>query len=292
MSTPSIDALPTTPAHEWTESTTNALAEQPEQPPSLQRTISTPGPQLPGAYPRTTEDVKPIDTSALKPQNVLNTAKHYLPQVVTSYFEGVQPESKEPSTNNQNETVERSDSIKDSAITEPESVTNLSTRAVAGSSVGSQSSSLATPTASTVVSEFTAEPPQASHSASTLDGQKVLSSLESNNTDNVKLKNASTIADQGHEQQPMSASPETLPAFDTSTTLNSGSKFPESTPEAKSSNSSGSGISNGASAKNTTSSPSKSKFLDKIKGEVKVISGKLGKNEEKIEQGKRLLGKA
>jgi len=31
--------------------------------------------------------------------------------------------------------------------------------------------------------------------------------------------------------------------------------------------------------------------MNKIKGEVKVLSGKLGKNEEKIEEGRRMLGK-
>jgi hypothetical protein len=37
--------------------------------------------------------------------------------------------------------------------------------------------------------------------------------------------------------------------------------------------------------------PKKHSLLNKIKGEAKVISGKLGKNEEKVEEGKRLLGK-
>jgi uncharacterized protein YjbJ (UPF0337 family) len=31
--------------------------------------------------------------------------------------------------------------------------------------------------------------------------------------------------------------------------------------------------------------------LDKVKGEVKVISGKLAHNEEKVEEGRRLMGK-
>jgi hypothetical protein len=38
-------------------------------------------------------------------------------------------------------------------------------------------------------------------------------------------------------------------------------------------------------------SPHKSSFMDKIKGEVKVISGKLAHDEVKVEEGKRLLGK-
>ncbi|KAK0200562.1 hypothetical protein DFS33DRAFT_166928 [Desarmillaria ectypa] len=36
----------------------------------------------------------------------------------------------------------------------------------------------------------------------------------------------------------------------------------------------------------------KPKFLDKVKGEVKVLSGKLGNNESMIEEGKRMMGKA
>jgi hypothetical protein len=39
-------------------------------------------------------------------------------------------------------------------------------------------------------------------------------------------------------------------------------------------------------------SPHRSRFMDKIKGEVKVISGKLAHNEEKVEEGRRLMGKA
>ena len=32
-------------------------------------------------------------------------------------------------------------------------------------------------------------------------------------------------------------------------------------------------------------------FLDRIKGEAKVISGKLGRNERKVEEGRHLMGK-
>ncbi|ESK86501.1 hypothetical protein Moror_9852 [Moniliophthora roreri MCA 2997] len=38
--------------------------------------------------------------------------------------------------------------------------------------------------------------------------------------------------------------------------------------------------------------PRKAKLMDKIKGEVKVISGKLGGKEEKVEEGRRLMGKS
>ncbi|KAL0570524.1 hypothetical protein V5O48_011433 [Marasmius crinis-equi] len=37
--------------------------------------------------------------------------------------------------------------------------------------------------------------------------------------------------------------------------------------------------------------PRKPKLMDKIKGEVKVITGKLGGKEEKVEEGRRLMGK-
>lgn len=33
-------------------------------------------------------------------------------------------------------------------------------------------------------------------------------------------------------------------------------------------------------------------FMDKVKGEAKIISGKLGKDEKKVEEGKHLMGKA
>lgn len=41
----------------------------------------------------------------------------------------------------------------------------------------------------------------------------------------------------------------------------------------------------------SSGSPRKSRFFDKIKGEAKIISGKLGHNEEKVAAGKRLAGK-
>jgi hypothetical protein len=41
----------------------------------------------------------------------------------------------------------------------------------------------------------------------------------------------------------------------------------------------------------SSGSPHRSKFLDKVKGEVKVISGKLSHNEGKVEEGRRLMGK-
>ncbi|KAF5378476.1 hypothetical protein D9615_007081 [Tricholomella constricta] len=47
----------------------------------------------------------------------------------------------------------------------------------------------------------------------------------------------------------------------------------------------------GTSGPSKGSSPHKGTFMNKIKGEVKVISGRLAHNEVKIEEGKRLLGK-
>ncbi|KAF8981105.1 hypothetical protein BDQ17DRAFT_1379990 [Cyathus striatus] len=47
------------------------------------------------------------------------------------------------------------------------------------------------------------------------------------------------------------------------------------------------------SSKKTDSASGKEKhgFMDKIKGEMKVISGKLGHDEEKVELGKQMMGK-
>ena len=35
----------------------------------------------------------------------------------------------------------------------------------------------------------------------------------------------------------------------------------------------------------------KVKFIDKVKGEILVFAGKLGRNEKKVEEGKHLMGK-
>lgn len=45
------------------------------------------------------------------------------------------------------------------------------------------------------------------------------------------------------------------------------------------------------SSASTGGTPKKAKFMDKVKGEVKVIGGKITHNEEKIEEGKRMMGK-
>ncbi|KAF9021080.1 hypothetical protein BDZ89DRAFT_1138253 [Hymenopellis radicata] len=50
--------------------------------------------------------------------------------------------------------------------------------------------------------------------------------------------------------------------------------------------------SNGSGSSGTGSVGRKSTFMDKVKGEVKVLSGKLSHNEERIEEGKKLMGKA
>ncbi|KAL0952994.1 hypothetical protein HGRIS_007202 [Hohenbuehelia grisea] len=46
-----------------------------------------------------------------------------------------------------------------------------------------------------------------------------------------------------------------------------------------------------SSSMSTGGTPKKPGFMDKLKGEAKVISGKLGKNEEKVEEGRRMMGK-
>ena len=59
----------------------------------------------------------------------------------------------------------------------------------------------------------------------------------------------------------------------------------------------GNGISDvkeGAQVSNTkdSASPRKISFLDKIRGEMKVLSGKLGNNQDKITEGRKMMGKA
>ncbi|KAK0432777.1 hypothetical protein EV421DRAFT_1457406 [Armillaria borealis] len=53
-----------------------------------------------------------------------------------------------------------------------------------------------------------------------------------------------------------------------------------------------SGRSTSSNGSNNGSIGKKAKFMDKVKGEVKVLSGKLGNNESKIEEGRRMMGKA
>lgn len=131
-----------------------------------------------------------------------------------------------------------------------------------------------------------------------------------------KSTNLSTLADAGHDEQLSSVTSnlhqvtlnDSEDKFDVhapATPLDGGSKFKESSPSPvdtkTSGGSSGSvGKSSGKSAGSlatagtpgSPSSPHKSTFMDKIRGEAKLISGKLGKNEEKMEEGRRLLGKS
>ncbi|KAF8055194.1 hypothetical protein FPV67DRAFT_1436622 [Lyophyllum atratum] len=96
----------------------------------------------------------------------------------------------------------------------------------------------------------------------------------------------STTADAGHS--PVTQNHErdgstALNAPPADTTLKNGSKIENTTSRA-------SGSSKGHSTM-AAGSPHKSSFMDKVKGEVKVISGKISHNDEKVEEGKRLLGK-
>lgn len=56
-----------------------------------------------------------------------------------------------------------------------------------------------------------------------------------------------------------------------------------------------SGVTEGMQVSNAAkdnASPRKISFLDKIRGEMKVLSGKLGNNQDKIMEGKKMMGKA
>ncbi|RDB18271.1 hypothetical protein Hypma_000472 [Hypsizygus marmoreus] len=91
----------------------------------------------------------------------------------------------------------------------------------------------------------------------------------------------STRADAGHS--PIADKQSGIPASpsnQTHPTADEGPKDQKAVPAAKDENGGVSG------------SPHKSTFMEKIKGEVKVISGKLAHNEEKVEEGKRLMGKS
>jgi hypothetical protein len=106
---------------------------------------------------------------------------------------------------------------------------------------------------------------------------------------NLNTNTDSTRADVGH-------SPAEKHSRDGSTATNA--SFPinatdESKVESAASNTSGSSKGSGSgSGSGNGGSPHKSKFMDRIKGEVKVISGKLAHNEEKVEEGRRLMGKS
>ncbi|KAJ3515134.1 hypothetical protein NLJ89_g1940 [Agrocybe chaxingu] len=47
----------------------------------------------------------------------------------------------------------------------------------------------------------------------------------------------------------------------------------------------------GAGGRRGSEEHKKAGFVDKLKGEMKVISGKLGHNEEKVEAGRKMMGK-
>ncbi|KAK1222747.1 hypothetical protein PQX77_014387 [Marasmius sp. AFHP31] len=91
----------------------------------------------------------------------------------------------------------------------------------------------------------------------------------------------STVAVSGHSAPHSLSSPK-------------GSKFSESTSsknntDLTSTTSAGSDGTEGS--RSVGGTPRKAKLMDKIKGEVKVITGKLGGKEDKVEEGRRLMGK-
>ncbi|KAJ7574409.1 hypothetical protein C8J56DRAFT_471590 [Mycena floridula] len=114
----------------------------------------------------------------------------------------------------------------------------------------------------------------------------------------IETNGTSTNADVGHDSEPLHAEKPLPPVVNLNPSALNGSKFqekssPDIQPPAASSkvsnDSKGSG--NSSDLASNPASPTKSSFMRKIRGEVKVLSGKLGKNEEKIEEGRRMMGK-
>ncbi|GLB45715.1 hypothetical protein LshimejAT787_2600480 [Lyophyllum shimeji] len=102
MSNPPIiglHVLPATPAEEWANTTSSSLGERA----TTSSESSTPGPQLPGAFPRESEgDDRTSDTANWHiptrddvkgtVKNAVESAKQYLPDAVASYFPPVASE--------------------------------------------------------------------------------------------------------------------------------------------------------------------------------------------------------
>ncbi|KAF9257994.1 hypothetical protein L218DRAFT_935171 [Marasmius fiardii PR-910] len=130
---PKIDAdLPTTLAHEWANETSTQLEETKtaaaENRPSLASSLSTPGVEVPGGYPRGTETeategtgnggILDMAKQYLPAQqdvqqvllNATETAKQYLPPSVAAYFPGGK-ETSLPSQEGPQKPLEHSDGI-------------------------------------------------------------------------------------------------------------------------------------------------------------------------------------
>lgn len=80
--------LPGTPAKEWANNTTSALL------PGSQSTATTPGSELPGAYPNAQEALAPITNSGPGVgETLVETARTYLPQGVLNTMDNYLGES-------------------------------------------------------------------------------------------------------------------------------------------------------------------------------------------------------
>lgn len=74
--------IPGTPAGEWANKTTHALVPDANQPPTDQSTVTTPGNELPGAYPASLEANGATTTAQGLGDTLVDTARPYLPQGV------------------------------------------------------------------------------------------------------------------------------------------------------------------------------------------------------------------
>jgi hypothetical protein len=111
-----------------------------------------------------------------------------------------------------------------------------------------------------------------------------------------KNTNTSTIATPGHDGYPSTTTGPVPPAKKSSHDTD---KLTPKVPAKESSQDAdkpravgaGSGGLAGAGGPASSSPPKKSGFMDKVKGEMKVISGKMSKDDAKIEEGRRMMGK-
>jgi nucleoid-associated protein YgaU len=78
---------PGTPAGEWANNTTHALVPDANQPPTSQSTVTTPGNELPGAYPASPEANNATATAQGFGDTLVDTARPYLPQGVINTME-------------------------------------------------------------------------------------------------------------------------------------------------------------------------------------------------------------
>lgn len=79
--------IPGTPAGEWADKTTSALVPDGYQPAVNQSTVTTPGAELPGAFPASHETSNSTLTAQGIQDTIVDTARTYLPQGMINTME-------------------------------------------------------------------------------------------------------------------------------------------------------------------------------------------------------------